>query len=104
MKTERGRRNGISYSTASSSSSSYTISTHSSSVPLDGVAWKTGGEEVAAVEKTPLSNGKSGNIVHHVSKMDTLAGIAIKYGVEVYVSVEPLTFVFSPSSSRSCLI
>ncbi|KAJ6288895.1 hypothetical protein OIU76_024800 [Salix suchowensis] len=31
----------------------------------------------------PLPNGGSGFIEHPVSKLDTLAGVAIKYGVEV---------------------
>lgn len=37
-----------------------------------------------------VGNGGKNYIEHQVSKMDTLAGVAIKYGVEVFYSVSML--------------
>lgn len=40
-------------------------------------------------------NGGPNYIVHHVSKFDTLAGVAIRYGVEVRNSYNVLFFINS---------
>lgn len=46
----------------------------------DGVASSS---DTSPPASPSMSNGKAASIVHRVSKLDTLAGIAIKYGVEV---------------------
>lgn len=42
-----------------------------------------------------------GSIEHEVSKMDTLAGIAIKYGVEVKLSSSKWLLICSPQTVSS---
>lgn len=82
MQMERERRNGINLGLGSSSSSSDHVI-----LDLDSPPWR---EKM----NRPLSSCGSANsinsvtsnggyIEHHVSRMDTLAGVAIKYGVEV---------------------
>lgn len=47
-----------------------------------GECFMSGGGRCAAADSNSPANGMN-CILHTVSKMDTLAGVAIKYGVEV---------------------
>jgi hypothetical protein len=64
-----------------------------------------------SIASSNMCSSDSGNcIVHEVSKLDTLAGLAIKYGVEVIFNfrkmilvLEMLLTFFSASAKRNCL-